>query len=154
MPSGHSCCHLEERLMHYARLIGVVSKSPQEPILDQKAVSLGYLVQWPRRVLTPYVNNVQLQEQSFELTPTIARDNRTWKQARHKGCALTHMILIAIQYLKSSSQSLSTCSVAPTSVRHQHKYPLLSLASAFSCRYLRYCLQAHATLANCEYMPS
>ena len=63
MPPGCSCCHLEEGHVHETRLIGVVTKTPQEAILDQEAVSFGYLIQWPRRVLTPDVNYVQLQVQ-------------------------------------------------------------------------------------------
>ena len=49
---------------------------------------------------------------------------------------LAHMVLIAVQYLKSTFQSLSTCSVAATSVRHQDKYPLFAFAFALSCRHL------------------
>ena len=51
--------------MHEAWLVGVVPKPPQEAVLDQEAVSFGYLIQWPRRVLTPNVNYVQLQVQSM-----------------------------------------------------------------------------------------
>lgn len=53
--------------MHEARLVGVVTEPPQEAVLDQEAVSFGYLVQWPRRVLTPDVNYVQLQVRTVQL---------------------------------------------------------------------------------------
>lgn len=48
--------------MHETRLVSVVTKTPQEAVLDQEAIRLGYLVQWPRSVLTPDVNYIQLQE--------------------------------------------------------------------------------------------
>ena len=60
-----------------------------------------------------------------------------WKEELAKGLSiLAHMVLVAVQYLKSAFQSLSTCSVAPTSVRHQDKYPLFAFAFALSCRHL------------------
>ena len=151
MPSGHSCGHLEERLMHNARLIGVVSKSPQEAILDQKAVSLGYLVQWPRRVLTPYVNNVQLQEQSYELTPRIAKEHGT--RMSQGLCIDSHDTdRHTVFGIRSSEPQHLLC------VPHQCQTST-QVSSSFPCfcfflQVLRYCLQAHATLASCEYMPS
>lgn len=68
--------------MHDAWLISVITKAPQEAILDQKAVSLGYLVQWPWRMLTPNVNYIQLQVQVTRAdTRTCSRAAETWEQA-------------------------------------------------------------------------
>ena len=46
-------------------------------------------------------------------------------------CQVTYMILVAIQNLKSTSDSLCTCSVSAARVGHQDKYTFLCLAFAF-----------------------
>jgi len=44
---------------------------------------------------------------------------------------VTYVILVAIQNLKSTSNSLRACSVPSASVRHQDKYTFLGLAIGF-----------------------
>lgn len=64
--------------MHEARLVGVIPKPPQETIFDQEAVGFGYLVQWPWRVLTPYVNYIQLQTHAV-----VTADINTCESQQH-----------------------------------------------------------------------
>lgn len=46
-------------------------------------------------------------------------------------CKVTYLILVAIQNLESTSDSLSACSVPAASVRHQDKYAFLGLPIGF-----------------------
>ncbi len=67
MPPRCDGCHLEEGHMHETWLLSVVAKSPQKPILDQETVGLWYLIHWPRGMLTPDVDDIQLQYPAIEL---------------------------------------------------------------------------------------
>ena len=85
MPPGCSCCHFEEGLVHEARLVSVVTKTPQEAVLDQEAVSLGYLVQWPRRVLTPYFKFIQLLDDNCVIFSTDLDSGESQQVVRGMG---------------------------------------------------------------------
>ncbi len=128
MPPRCDSCHLEEGHMHETWLLSIVAKSPQKPILDQETVRLWYLVHWPRGMLTPDVNDIQLQHPAvviegvahLHMITAVSFGIRYKDGVEHVlvCCKVTYLILVAIQNLEPTSDSLSACSVPAASVRH------------------------------------